>query len=167
MAYALSLAAVAPFAGYIQDMFGRRNVTLGGGFSLLMGCLILGTAHQFGQGIVGMCFSGAGAAIGELSALAGYDQVLHLDLENLTDIVAERQSWYQSTNADFILHLSLQSYFRSLPTCCTRNSSELTIPGAGVCGLLCCGTGCGGSSLLPYTSQSRRPVSRVRNSRRS
>jgi hypothetical protein len=71
VSYALALSAVAPFCGYLQDLLGRRIITLGGGISLMMGCIILATAHQFGQGIVGMSFAGAGAAIGELTALAG------------------------------------------------------------------------------------------------
>jgi hypothetical protein len=71
VAYALALSAVAPFCGYLQDLVGRRNITLGGGIALMMGCVILGTAHTFGQGVVGMGFAGAGAAIGELTALAG------------------------------------------------------------------------------------------------
>jgi hypothetical protein len=71
VSYALALSAVAPFCGYLQDLVGRRNITLGGGVSLMMGCIILATAHTFGQGVVGMSFAGAGAAIGELTALAG------------------------------------------------------------------------------------------------
>jgi len=71
VAYALTLSAVAPFCGYMQDLFGRRNITLIGGLMLMIGCILLATAKKFGQGIVGLAFSGAGAAIGELTALAG------------------------------------------------------------------------------------------------
>ena len=71
VAYALALSAIAPFSGYLQDLIGRRNVTLVGGASLMLGCIVLATAKHFGQGIVGMGFAGAGAAIGELTALAG------------------------------------------------------------------------------------------------
>lgn len=39
---------------------------------ILIGCGLLASAHHFGQAVVGMCFAGAGAAIGELTALAGY-----------------------------------------------------------------------------------------------
>ena len=76
VSYALALSAVAPFCGYLQDLVGRRNITLAGGVSLMMGCIILATAHSFGQGVVGMSFAGAGAAIGELTALAGWVQPL-------------------------------------------------------------------------------------------
>lgn len=67
----LVLAAFAPYCGYMQDIFGRRYITLAGGLSILVGCLVLATAHIFGQAIVGMCLAGAGAAIRELTALAG------------------------------------------------------------------------------------------------
>lgn len=71
VSYALALASVAPFCGYLQDLFGRRNETLLGGLSLMVGVIVLATAKTFGQGIVGMSFAGAGAAVGELTALAG------------------------------------------------------------------------------------------------
>ncbi|KIY03036.1 uncharacterized protein Z520_01502 [Fonsecaea multimorphosa CBS 102226] len=76
VSYALALSAVAPFCGYLQDLLGRRIISLAGGVSLMMGCVILGTAHKFGQGVVGMAFSGAGAAIGELTALAGTSELV-------------------------------------------------------------------------------------------
>lgn len=71
VSYALALAAVAPFSGYMQDLVGRRNITLGGGLVLMVGIILLATAKSFGQGVVGMALAGAGAAIGELTALAG------------------------------------------------------------------------------------------------
>lgn len=72
VAYALALAAVAPFSGYLQDLVGRRNITLLGGLVLMVGIIALATAKSFGAGVVGMGLAGAGAAIGELTALAGY-----------------------------------------------------------------------------------------------
>ncbi|OAP64845.1 hypothetical protein AYL99_00817 [Fonsecaea erecta] len=42
----------------------------------MMGCLIVATAHHFREGIVGMGFAGAGAAIGEPSALAGTSELV-------------------------------------------------------------------------------------------
>jgi MFS family permease len=62
---------VAPFCGYLQDLFGRRNETLLGGLFLIVGTIVLATAKSFGAGVVGMALSGAGAAVGELTALAG------------------------------------------------------------------------------------------------
>jgi len=67
----LVLAAVGPFSGYLQDLFGRRWITLCGSITIMVGVVLVGTAHSFAQGIAGMCLAGGGAAIGELTALAG------------------------------------------------------------------------------------------------
>lgn len=37
----------------------------------MIGIILLATAKAFGQGVAGMALAGAGAAIGELTALAG------------------------------------------------------------------------------------------------
>ncbi len=71
VSYSLALAAIAPFCGYSEDIFGRRNITLFGGVILMVGIIILATAQALGQAIAGMSIAGAGAAIGELTALAG------------------------------------------------------------------------------------------------
>jgi MFS family permease len=63
VAYALALAAVAPFCGYLQDLMGRRNITLVGGVVLIVGIIVIGTAQHFRDGLVGMGLSGAGAAV--------------------------------------------------------------------------------------------------------
>jgi hypothetical protein len=67
----LAIAAIAPFVGYLQDLVGKRYIALCGGLCICVGIVILGTAHSFGQGVVGMALSGAGAGIGELTGLAG------------------------------------------------------------------------------------------------
>lgn len=71
ISYSLALAAIAPFCGYLQDLFGRRNITLAGGLVLCIGIIVVATAHSIGAAISGMAIAGAGAAIGELTALAG------------------------------------------------------------------------------------------------
>lgn len=68
----LAIAAVAPFVGYLQDMFGKRYMALFGALLLCIGCAVVGTAHKFGQAVAGMAIAGAGAGIGELTGLAGY-----------------------------------------------------------------------------------------------
>lgn len=55
----------------MQDLFGKRYIALIGGLCLCIGCAILGTAHNFGQGVVGTALAGIGAGIGELTGLAG------------------------------------------------------------------------------------------------
>jgi MFS family permease len=72
----LAIGAVAPFVGYLQDLFGKRYIALFGATLLCVGCIILGTAHSFGQGVAGMAISGAGAGIGELTGLAGLAEIV-------------------------------------------------------------------------------------------
>lgn len=67
----LVLASICPFVGYLQDLCGRRYITLGGSVAIMVGIILVGTAHGFAQAVGGMCLAGAGAAIGELTALAG------------------------------------------------------------------------------------------------
>lgn len=71
MANTLAIASIAPFTGYLQDIFGRRYISLAGGVLLMLGVILMGTAHSFGQAVTGMSVAGAGGAIGELTALAG------------------------------------------------------------------------------------------------
>lgn len=67
----LAVAASAPFSGYLQDLLGRRNITLLGLIVVMVGIVIAGTAHQFGQAVAGLAISGVGAGICELSSMAG------------------------------------------------------------------------------------------------
>ena len=67
----LAIAAVCPYAGYLQDLFGKRYIALFGSLCICLGCTLLGTAHNFAQALAGMALSGVGAAIGELTGLAG------------------------------------------------------------------------------------------------
>ncbi|OQN95523.1 hypothetical protein B0A48_18506 [Cryoendolithus antarcticus] len=71
ISYSLVLAAVAPFCGYLQDLFGRRLITLMGGVVLCVGMIVVATALLAGAAIAGMAITGGGAAVGELTALAG------------------------------------------------------------------------------------------------
>jgi MFS family permease len=68
----LAVASVAPFSGYLTDIFGRRNITLGGSVFIMVGLVLVATAHHFAQAIAGLTLSGAGAGVNELTALAGY-----------------------------------------------------------------------------------------------
>ncbi|KAF3044451.1 hypothetical protein E8E12_010792 [Didymella heteroderae] len=72
----LAIAATCPYAGYLQDLFGKRYIALFGSFSICLGCALVGSAQSFGQAIVGMALSGVGAAIGELTGLAGLAEVV-------------------------------------------------------------------------------------------
>ncbi|KAI1628072.1 major facilitator superfamily domain-containing protein [Exophiala viscosa] len=76
----LAITAVSPFVGYLQDLLGRREITLAGSIVIMVGIALIGSAHSFGQAVTGMTLAGAGAGICELTALAG-----------LSDIVPVRQ----------------------------------------------------------------------------
>lgn len=68
----LAIAAACPFAGYLQDLFGKRYIALFGSVCICIGCILVGSGHTFAQLLAGMALSGIGAAIGELTGLAGY-----------------------------------------------------------------------------------------------
>ncbi|KAF9739472.1 trichothecene efflux pump, partial [Paraphaeosphaeria minitans] len=70
LANLLSLAAVCPFVGSISDIVGRRWVAMIGACFLILGMIISSTAHSMNIFISGMVFSGVGAGINELTALA-------------------------------------------------------------------------------------------------
>ncbi|KAF2706441.1 MFS general substrate transporter [Pleomassaria siparia CBS 279.74] len=72
----LAIAATCPFAGYLQDLFGKRYIALFGSACICIGIVLMATAHSFGQALVGMTVSGVGAAIGELTGLAGLAEVV-------------------------------------------------------------------------------------------
>ncbi|KIW16893.1 hypothetical protein PV08_04083 [Exophiala spinifera] len=83
VANTLAIAAVAPFVGYLQDIFGRRYMSMAGGVSIIVGIIIVGTSHSFGQAVTGMAFAGAGGAVGELTALAGTAELVPVKLRGL------------------------------------------------------------------------------------
>jgi len=72
VAATLAIAATCPFMGYLQDLMGRRNITLVGCSLLLTGTGLVGGARNFGMAVTGMALGGVGAGICELTALAGY-----------------------------------------------------------------------------------------------
>ncbi|KAI8935345.1 hypothetical protein NX059_007930 [Plenodomus lindquistii] len=72
----LAIAAACPYAGYLQDLFGKRYIALFGALSICIGCALVGSGHTYAQLVAGMAISGIGAAIGELSGLAGLAEVV-------------------------------------------------------------------------------------------
>lgn len=70
-----ALAAISPIAGSISDIFGRRWTILLGGALLLIGLILNGTAHEPTQLIVGFPFTGIGAALLEINALAAVNEI--------------------------------------------------------------------------------------------
>lgn len=71
IANTLALAATAPFAGAISDLIGRRYVALLGALFVVIGMIVVGTAHRMDVAIGGMAIAGTGAGLGELIGAAG------------------------------------------------------------------------------------------------
>lgn len=71
VAYLIPNAALCPFVGALSDMFGRRMVGVVGQVCLVIGPIITSTANEMNIAIAGQVFSGLGAGLNELIALAG------------------------------------------------------------------------------------------------
>lgn len=67
----LACAAVAPFAGALSDIVGRRYVALSGPIFTIIGAVILGTAHRMETAIAGCAIAGVGAGISQSVGIAG------------------------------------------------------------------------------------------------
>ncbi|KAL6252689.1 hypothetical protein RBB50_000408 [Rhinocladiella similis] len=74
--HAIALAAVCPFVGSLSDLLGRRYVALIGASLLVVGMAVCGSAFSMNQFIAGMCISGGGAGICELTCLAGTSELV-------------------------------------------------------------------------------------------
>jgi len=73
---ALALAAVAPFAGHLSDLIGRRHLGILGAALVLVGMIVVGTAHQMNVAIGGMAMAGAGSGIAQVIGIAGVAEVV-------------------------------------------------------------------------------------------
>lgn len=71
LAYILAQGTPVPFAGYIQDIVGRRWMTIVSSFSVAVAAVLIGTANTFPQIVFGSALAGAGGGIAELGAIAG------------------------------------------------------------------------------------------------
>lgn len=71
----LALAATAPIAGSVSDIFGRRYAILIGGALTIIGLIVLGTSQEPGQNIASFPFTGCGAGLLEINALAAVNEI--------------------------------------------------------------------------------------------
>lgn len=60
------MAATAPFAGAMSDLMGRRYASLLGALLVVVGMIIVGTAHRVNVAIGGMAIAGVGAGLAEV-----------------------------------------------------------------------------------------------------
>jgi MFS family permease len=118
--YSIVLAAIASFCSYLQDLFGRRNITLARGVIIYAGIIIVATAHSVRQVITGMGLMRRGAAIGELTALTRSVDLIakpsggrHFCLSQRTSEIAavNRRGVYLALVTRFILPFSPWSLY--------------------------------------------------------
>jgi len=74
--YLIPNAALCPFVGALSDLFGRQKVAIVGQVALIIGPIITATANTMNIAIAGQVFSGIGAGLNELIALAGTAEVV-------------------------------------------------------------------------------------------
>ncbi|CAO2655044.1 Nn.00g117770.m01.CDS01 [Neocucurbitaria sp. VM-36] len=74
--YLIPNAALCPFVGALSDLFGRQKVAVVGQVALIVGPIITSTANTMNIAIAGNVFSGIGAGLNELIALAGTAEVV-------------------------------------------------------------------------------------------
>ncbi|KAK4557095.1 hypothetical protein LTR86_006076 [Recurvomyces mirabilis] len=66
VANTFAIAAVCPFVGYMQDLFGKRYIALFGALLLCTGCAVLGSAHSLAQVLAGMVLESLPGLLGQL-----------------------------------------------------------------------------------------------------
>jgi Na+/melibiose symporter-like transporter len=71
----LAVAAICPFVGYLTDLIGRRWVCVFGTLCLIVGSIVMGTAHSLGAAIAAQAVGGIGAGICELTAITGVAEI--------------------------------------------------------------------------------------------
>lgn len=74
--YLIPVSALCPFVGALSDLFGRRPVAMFGQLLLIIGPIVVATAHKMNTAIGGMVLSGLGAGLNELIALAGTSELV-------------------------------------------------------------------------------------------
>jgi MFS family permease len=76
MVNGLAFAAVAPFAGALSDLIGRRYVAVCGAVSIVAGMIVVGTAERIDVAITGMAISGAGAGVSQVVGISGIVEIV-------------------------------------------------------------------------------------------
>lgn len=67
----MATAAIAPFAGAMSDLVGRRYIALLGSGFIIIGMIVVGTAQRMDVAIGGTAIAGVGGALAELVGFAG------------------------------------------------------------------------------------------------
>jgi MFS family permease len=71
LVHSLGLAAVAPFAGALSDLVGRRYLGMLGAAVVVVGMIVVGLANSMEVAIIGMAITGAGGAFTGVIGFSG------------------------------------------------------------------------------------------------
>lgn len=83
IANSIAAAAIAPAAGAISDLIGRRSIALLGSALVIVGMIIVGTANRMPVAIGGMALAGVGGAFAEIIGLSGIAELVPVNRRGL------------------------------------------------------------------------------------
>ncbi|KAL4765272.1 major facilitator superfamily domain-containing protein [Aspergillus foveolatus] len=72
----IATGVVAPFAGSLADLFGRKSITLAGILSAMVGMILCAASPSAGGYLAGQVFNGIGIAVQELMAIAAIAEIV-------------------------------------------------------------------------------------------
>ncbi|KAL4748895.1 hypothetical protein BDW72DRAFT_214437 [Aspergillus terricola var. indicus] len=72
----IATGVVAPFAGSLADLFGRKTITLAGILSAMFGMILCAASPSAGGYLAGQVFNGIGIAVQELMAIAAIAEIV-------------------------------------------------------------------------------------------
>lgn len=161
----LALAAVCPFVGSMSDLMGRRYVALLGAGLLIIATVVATTAKTMNTFICGMTIAGAGAGIGELTALAATAELAP----------TAKRGTYVSILIFTIIPFVPSGIYAQLIACefhqsCLEkftDSVQLTLGGDTSASSCASGTGSGSSQCCSSTSRHRVSILSARQKCRS
>jgi len=80
LVHSLAFAAVAPFAGHVSDLVGRRYIALSATAIIIVGMVVVGTAHRMAVAVIGMALGGMGGGIGGTVAVAAVLEIVPVNM---------------------------------------------------------------------------------------
>ena len=80
LVHSLAFAAVAPFAGHVSDLVGRRYIAIAATVIIIVGMVVVGTAHRMAVAIIGMALGGMGGGIGGTVAVAAVLEMVPVNM---------------------------------------------------------------------------------------
>ncbi|KAL4924236.1 fungal trichothecene efflux pump [Aspergillus undulatus] len=72
----VATAVIAPFAGSLADLFGRKRITIAGVLSSMLGMIVTAATPSAAGYLAGQVFAGMGVAVQELMAIAAIVEIV-------------------------------------------------------------------------------------------